>query len=72
MFLFLSCSGAGEFEDDGEGDGADGDESEVFGGEVEQDVQGGVITYKNKARPPNNVITLNIDICNSYIIDFLF
>ena len=28
-------------EDNGEGDGPDGDESEVFGGEVEQDVQGG-------------------------------
>ena len=44
-FLFspvrFSSSGAGEFEDDGERDGADGDESEVFGGEVEQDVQGG-------------------------------
>ena len=43
-FLFspvhFSSSGAGEFEDDGEGDGPDGDESEVFGGEVEEDVEG--------------------------------
>ena len=36
----MSRSGAGEFEDDGEGDCPDGDESEVFGCEVEQDVEG--------------------------------
>ena len=34
-------SGAGEFEEDGEGDCPDEDESEVFGGEAEEGVECG-------------------------------